>query len=136
VDAGIARTQLALARVGYLGTVSADGRPHVVPVCFTLVGDTVYSAVDHKPKSSARLRRLMNIEASGVGCLLVDEYDEDWSRLWWIRIDGPARLVDDAAERDQALDALVQKYPQYVDRRPSGTVLAVQAESWTSWSWE
>src|SRR5262249_59633715 len=105
------RRRVAIARVGHLGT--AGPRPHVVPVCYVLGGDVVYSAVDHKPKRGTRLQRTANIEATGWGCLLVDEYHEDWTRLWWVRIDGSARVVDDADEASRAVDALVAKYPQY-----------------------
>ena len=86
-----------------------------MPVCFALGRDTVYSAVDHKPKRSRHLRRIANIEATGSACLLVDAYDEDWTRLWWVRLDGRGRVVADRAESERALAALVAKYPQYGD---------------------
>ena len=111
MDAPDARQRVASARVGRLGT--AGPRPHVVPVCYALVADTVYTAVDHKPKRTIRLQRLANVEATGRACLLVDEYHEEWTRLWWVRIDGPARVVDDAGEAARAVDALCVKYPQY-----------------------
>src|SRR5213078_4412036 len=100
------RRLLDAARVGHLGTVDREGRPHVVPACFVLVGDVVYSAVDDKPKRSAKLRRLANIEATGLACLLVDEYDEDWTRLWWVRLDGLGRIVAGDDERTSAVAAL------------------------------
>jgi PPOX class probable F420-dependent enzyme len=131
MDAAVMRARVASARVGHLGT--AGPRPHVVAVCYALVGDTAYTAVDHKPKRSTRLQRVANIEATGRACLLVDEYHEDWTRLWWVRIDGPARVVDDAGEAARAVDALAGKYPQYAQRRPSGPVLALDAERWTGW---
>jgi PPOX class probable F420-dependent enzyme len=131
MDASEMRQRVASARVGHLGT--AAPRPHVVPVCYALVADTAYTAVDHKPKRSTRLRRVANIEATGRACLLVDEYHEDWTRLWWVRIDGPARVVDDPGEAARAVDALAAKYPQYAQRRPSGAVLALDAERWTGW---
>ena len=90
------RALVADARVGRLATVGADGTPHAVPVCYALVGDVVYTAVDHKPKRSQRLRRTANIAATGGACLLVDEYDEDWSALWWVRLDGAGRVVTEA----------------------------------------
>src|SRR6266536_2061058 len=130
MDAPHMRQLVESARVGHLGTAGpaahvgpdppAGPHPHVVPVCYALVGDTVYSVVDHKPKRSTRLRRIANVEATGRACLLVDRYDEDWTRLWWVRLDGPARVVDDAAEARRAVDALVAKYPQYAEHRPSG----------------
>jgi len=84
--------------------LGADGRPHVVPVCFALDGDTLYTAVDEKPKSTRRLRRLANIEANPQVELVVDHWDEDWSRLWWVRLAGRAEIV----ERDERALELLQ----------------------------
>ena len=129
------RERLAAARVARLATVSADGRPHLVPVVFALVGDVVWSAVDAKPKTTRNLRRLANIEATGRASLLVDAYDEDWTALWWVRVDGPAQVLptqDPAAV--VAVDALVAKYPQYRENRPDGPVVAVRCDTWRSWS--
>jgi PPOX class probable F420-dependent enzyme len=117
--------------------VSADGRPHLVPVCFVLLGGlrgTVYIAVDHKPKRSTRLRRIANIEATGRACLLVDHYSEDWSQLWWVRLDGGGRVVEDPAEVGRAIAALAGKYAQYAERRPAGPVLALDITAESSWS--
>lgn len=117
-----------------LATVSAAGRPHLVPVCFVLVEDVVYSAVDEKPKRSTVLRRVTNIHATGVAALLVDYYVEDWTRLWWVRADGRARLVDDGdVERQRALAALAAKYRQYRQDSPPGPVLALDATRWAGW---
>ncbi len=126
--------RVASARVGRLATVSADGRPHVVPVCFVLSGDVVYTAVDHKPKRSSRLRRIANVEATGHACLLVDEYRDDWSELWWVRLDGSGRVVEDPLEAARAVTALVGKYAQYAARTPTGPVLAVDVVGWSGWS--
>jgi len=134
VDRDSVRTRVALARVGRLATAGADGRPHAVPLCFVLVGDVVYSAVDHKPKRGPRLRRLRNIEETGRACLLVDEYADDWSALWWVRLDGRARLVGDGGESDRAVAELVRKYRQYAQRPPTGPVLAIDVDTWTWWS--
>jgi PPOX class probable F420-dependent enzyme len=128
------RRRVERARVGHLATTDARGRPHVVPLCFALVGEIAYSAVDHKPKKGSRLRRLDNVAATGRACLLVDAYDEDWSRLWWVRLDGRARVVEDPAEAARALDALAAKYPQYAQRRPTGAVLALEITRWSGWS--
>jgi PPOX class probable F420-dependent enzyme len=122
------------ARVARLATVSADGRPHLVPVCFTLVGEVAYSAIDHKPKRTSRLRRLANIEATGQASLLVDEYHEDWSALWWVRLDGRGRVVSDAAEAADAIAALMAKYDQYAATPPAGPVLAIEIARWSGWS--
>jgi PPOX class probable F420-dependent enzyme len=129
------RRRVRAARVARLATVDAGGRPHLVPVCFALLDETVYSAVDHKPKRGTRLRRLANVAATGRACLLVDEYrDDDWTALWWIRLDGHGRVVTDPAEARRALDALVGRYPQYAAHRPGGPVLAVDVTTWTGWS--
>jgi len=128
------RGLVAGARVGRLATVGADGHPHVVPVCFALVGDVVYTAVDHKPKRSQRLRRTDNIRATAVACLLVDLYDEDWSRLWWVRLDGAGRVVADGTERTAAITALRAKYSQYAQRPPDGPILALDVRRWSGWS--
>ncbi|MGH3736630.1 MAG: TIGR03668 family PPOX class F420-dependent oxidoreductase, partial [Micromonosporaceae bacterium] len=108
-----------------------DGRPHIVPICFVLLGETVYTAVDQKPKRSRRLRRVANLEATGHASILIDEYAEDWSRLWWIRLDGPGRLVTDDSE---ATLALTTKYPQYGRNPPEGPVLAIDVHRWSSWA--
>jgi PPOX class probable F420-dependent enzyme len=121
--------RLAAARVGRLATVTADGRPHVVPVAFALHAGAIVTAVDAKPKSTTALKRLENVRATGRASLLVDHYEEDWARLWWIRVDGPAAVVDDEA----AIDALAAKYEQYLAARPPGPVIAVEPERWRSW---
>jgi PPOX class probable F420-dependent enzyme len=128
------RRLAAAAPVGRLATVAADGTPHIVPVCFAMIGDVVYSAVDHKPKRTSQLKRLANVQATGSACLLVDHYDDDWSRLWWVRLDGRGRLVEDRAERAVALAALAGKYRQYAVRTPVGPVLAVDTTGATGWS--
>lgn len=128
------RQRVGAARAARLATVDPDGRPHLVPVCFVLLGDVVYHAVDEKPKRHRRLRRLENIQATGRACLLIDEYDEDWSKLWWVRLDGHGRLVDDPAEEAAARTALAAKYPQYVERPPGGPVVAVAVTRWSAWS--
>lgn len=128
------RRLAADARVGHLATVGSDGSPHVVVVCFALVGDTAYTAVDHKPKRAGELRRVANIKATAMASLLVDRYDEDWSALWWVRLDGPGRVVEEPGETRRAVAALVAKYPQYQARPPAGPVLAVDVERWSGWS--
>jgi PPOX class probable F420-dependent enzyme len=124
-----AEQRLAAARVGRLATVTADGRPHLVPVCFALAGGRIYTAVDAKPKSSRALKRLDNVRATGRASLLVDHYEEDWSRLWWVRVDGLAEVVDPGP----ALDALAGKYAQYRGAPPAGPAIAITPERWRSW---
>ena len=122
---------MAAASVARLGTINADGSPHLVPCTFVLDGDVVYSAVDHKPKRSTRLRRLANIERDPRVTLLVDHYAADWSRLWWVRLDGTARIL--AGAHDGAIDLLVAKYGQYRRRRPAGPVIAIDVVNWSWW---
>ena len=83
--------RFAAAPVAHLATVTPDGRPHVVPIVFALDSEVLYTAVDGKPKSPARLQRLANIEANPKVSILVDHYADDWSQLWWVRADGVPR---------------------------------------------
>jgi PPOX class probable F420-dependent enzyme len=134
-----ARRRLAEARVARLATADQQGRPHVVPICFALDGDRLYSAVDHKPKRRPQLRRLDNLRANPSASVLADHYDEDWGRLWWVRADGMAAVLDpedDRAreERSRAIALLVQKYRQYVGREPGGAVISLAVQSWRSWA--
>jgi PPOX class probable F420-dependent enzyme len=121
---------LATARVARFATVAPDGRPMLVPVCFAIEGETIYHAVDHKPKASRALARLRNLRAEPRASLLADHYDEDWSALWWVRADGTARVLDDAPE---AIDLLVARYAQYRERRPEGPVVALDVERISGW---
>ena len=134
MDRETMRRLVSPAPVARLATVRRDGHPHVVPVCFVITEDVVYSAVDGKPKRHRHLQRLSNVRATGTASLLVDEYDDDWSRLWWVRLDGRARLVDNTAEAERAIHALSDKYPQYRDQPPSGPVLAIDVQRWVGWS--
>ncbi|HET6916199.1 MAG TPA: TIGR03668 family PPOX class F420-dependent oxidoreductase [Acidimicrobiales bacterium] len=130
-----ARRRFSEAMVARLATSDRSGRPHLVPIVFAVDGDTVVSAVDHKPKSTTSLRRLANIAENPTVALLVDEYGEDWDRLWWARADGSARvLAADTVAARQAVDLLVARYPQYQQRRPSGQVLVVDVRRWSGWS--
>ncbi len=133
MDAAILRQRVEAARVGRLATTRPDGRPHVVPCCFVLVGGIVYSAVDAKPKSTLALQRLRNLATHPAASLVVDHYEEDWTRLWWVRLDGAARVLDSGTEREAALAALTVKYPQYVDAPPPGAVVALDVETWRAW---
>ena len=128
-----AKNRVGEASVGRLATVTADQRPHLVPCCFVLDGDVIYSAVDAKPKSGRALRRVLNLEAHSAVAILVDRYDDDWSLLWWVRVDGQGRIVGDRDEHARALDLLVAKYPQYQDVQITGPVIALDIEAWTAW---
>ncbi|MCT9008962.1 TIGR03668 family PPOX class F420-dependent oxidoreductase [Streptomyces sp. NPDC054766] len=142
MDENQARRRFLAARVATLATVDAEGRPHLVPLVFARCGDELVTAVDHKPKRSPLLRRLRNIAARPAVCLLVDAYDEDWERLWWVRADGEARIVPppDGRERGEvahayaaAVDALRDKYPQYRNRPPDGPVTVITVHRWRGW---
>jgi PPOX class probable F420-dependent enzyme len=119
------------ARVARLATVGADGRPHVVPICFALDGDTLYTAVDEKPKRTRRLKRLANIAANPQVEVLIDQYEEDWSRLWWVRLRGRAQVVE---HDERALALLTAKYPQYGENPPQGPFIVVEIEKRNEWS--
>ncbi|GGP93238.1 TIGR03668 family PPOX class F420-dependent oxidoreductase [Streptosporangium pseudovulgare] len=135
MDADEARERFRAARVARLATADAGGTPHLVPVTFEVDGDVIAFAVDHKPKRTADLRRLRNIAANDRVCLLADHYDDDWSRLWWARADGRARIAGEGAERERALGRLAARYPQYRDRPPEGPVVVVEVDRWSGWSY-
>jgi PPOX class probable F420-dependent enzyme len=128
------RAHLAAARAGRLATVRPDGRPHVVVCCFAVEGDQVWTAIDAKPKSGAPLQRLENVRANPQVSLLVDHYEEDWARLWWVRVDGTAAILEHGAEEERAIAALTARYPQYARTPPPGPVIAIAIERITGWS--
>jgi PPOX class probable F420-dependent enzyme len=124
----------ATARVARLATLDADGRPHLVPIVFAVAGGTLYTAVDDKPKRGDReLRRLRNARERPAATILVDHYAEDWQVLWWVRIDGSARVLDGGEEADTALALLAAKYEQYARTPPRLPVLAVDVDRTTAW---
>jgi PPOX class probable F420-dependent enzyme len=126
----------AEARVASLATADVDGRPHVVPIVFAVAGDTVYSAVDSKPKRTTSLRRLANLQANPRATLLVHHYDdEDWTRLWWVRADTTAEIVDDPAAMARPIALLRERYPQYRQAPPEGPVIALTVERWSGWAY-
>jgi PPOX class probable F420-dependent enzyme len=136
VDRDEMRNRAAAARVGRLATVTSEGRPHLVPVCFAIAGpdDTIVSAVDTKPKRTTELRRLANLQANPAVSLLVDQYDDDdWSQLWWVRVDGSARVVRAGTAYDESITALVAKYPQYREAPPAGPAIVITATRWHGW---
>jgi PPOX class probable F420-dependent enzyme len=122
--------RFAAARVARLATVGADGAPHLVPIVFALAGDLIHTAVDAKPKRHRRLRRLDNIAHQPRVSVLADHYDDDWTRLWWVRADGVARVTDTSAA---GLAALRAKYPQYEQTPPAGPFITVEVSRWTAW---
>jgi PPOX class probable F420-dependent enzyme len=134
VDAAAARERFAAARVARLATLAADGRPHLVPIVFAVDGDTVYSAVDAKPKRTVELARLANVAVHPAASLLVDHYEEDWSALWWVRADGRGRVL--ASDEDEARDAVALLSRRYPQQQVIGAVLAVDVDRWVGWSSE
>ncbi|MEU2587458.1 TIGR03668 family PPOX class F420-dependent oxidoreductase [Streptomyces avermitilis] len=140
LDEDEARRRFMAARVARLATVDTEGHPHLVPVVFARHGAEVVTAVDWKPKRSPRLKRLRNIAAHPAVCLLVDAYDEDWDRLWWVRADGSARVLPpDAPEprvREEyaaVIAVLREKYAPYRQRPPNGPVIAITVHRWHGW---
>ena len=98
-------------------------------------GDTVYSAVDGKPKRSTSLRRLANIAANPRVAVIVDHYEDDWHALWWVRADGTGHVLDaDDPQGRDAIALLVARYPQYREQPPRGPVVAIDVMRWSSWS--
>jgi PPOX class probable F420-dependent enzyme len=129
------RRRVRQARVGRLASVGADGAPHLVPVCFELTGDRLVTVVDHKPKTTYALRRLDNIRANPAVTLLVDHFEEDWSRLWWVRVDGRAHVVDDAAEVADLVPALLEKYRGHYGLKTNlGSAIVVDLHHWVGWA--
>ena len=128
------RRRLASARVARLATAAADGRPHIVPVTFAVDGDRIYTAVDHKPKTTTKLRRLRNIAENPQVSLLADDYSDEWAKLWWARADGYAGILTRAEEIMPPVALLASRYAQYRDAPPDGPVIAITVAHWTGWS--
>ncbi|NJP94447.1 TIGR03668 family PPOX class F420-dependent oxidoreductase [Nonomuraea sp. FMUSA5-5] len=127
-------TRFAAQPVARLARIAADGTPRVVPITFALLNGKIVTAVDHKPKTTTALARLRDLRANPAVSVLADHYDDDWTRLWWVRADGLATVLADGDERERALDALVAKYAQYRERRPAGPVIVVEVTRWSEWS--
>lgn len=131
-------TLLRDGRVGRLATADAAGRPLVVPVCYAFDGERVYSAVDAKPKRTRALRRLRNIADNPHVSLVVDDYDEEWTRLRYVIVEGRADVLAGGSEFAQAVDLLVAKYPQYRTfhlPRESGTLIRITPTRILHWRW-
>lgn len=123
-------------RVGHLATADAAGAPHVVPVCFAVLDDSLYVTIDAKPKRTpgGSLKRLRNIAANPGVAFVVDRYDEDWSRLGWVMLRGRAEILDDGAEHDRAQAALRARYTQYRAMDLAALpVIALRIARVTSW---
>ena len=128
------RHRIKTAMVARLATIGPDGRPHIVPITFASADGSLYFAVDQKPKRTRNLQRLRNIVANPAVSVLVDHYEDDWSTLWWVRVDGTARIVEEGPEFDEAISLLSARYEQYRSNRPAGPVVEIKVERMTGWS--
>lgn len=130
------RTFLLDQRVGRLATADGIGAPHVLPVGYALGADTLYITIDDKPKrtSGRGLKRLQNIMENPRIAVVVDRYDEDWSRLGWVMLRGRAEILDAGDEHDTAQALLRARYPQLAGMQIAGyPVIALRIERATSW---
>ena len=130
-----ARDRLASVPVIHLATTEESGRPHLVVATFAVDGDRIYTAVDAKPKSTRDLKRLRNIRADPRVAVLADRYDDDWSRLWWVRADATAEIIEDPGAMARPIALLRERYRQYRDSPPGGPVIAMTVDRWTGWSY-
>jgi len=149
------RLRFAGARVARLATVAEDGSPRLVPITFAVAGglmagalaagdiarteaavggDVIFSAVDHKPKSTTALARLRRIEHEPRVSLLADDYSEDWTRLWWVRADAHAEVLTTGPDRESGASLLQQKYEQYRERPPENAVIRFVVGRWSGWA--
>ena len=126
---------LASRRVGHLATADARGTPHLVPVCFAVSEDALYITIDQKPKGDVKaLKRLRNITENPVASFVADRWDEDWTRLGWVMLRGPAEILADGAEHDRAQALLRSRYRQYQWMELAGLpVIAIRFGRVTSW---
>jgi PPOX class probable F420-dependent enzyme len=131
---------IAEARVGHLGTADAAGQPLVVPICYAFDGESLFSAIDAKPKrSGAALKRIRNIRDNAKVSVVIDHYEEDWRRLRYVIIQGEAELLTEGLEYSRAVDLLRAKYPQYSTLaldRDAGLMIRVKAAAVTQWQFE
>jgi PPOX class probable F420-dependent enzyme len=136
---GAVQARLKKARVARLSTLDSKRRPHIVPICFVYDCNFFYTAIDEKPKRVVpqRLARLRNLVARPQVALLIDEYDEDWTRLWFVLIRGRAEVIPMSArrERGRAISKLREKYRQYTGTmlHDDTTIIRIAAERITSW---
>jgi len=115
-------------------TAPTAARPHVVPVTFAVYGERIVTAIDAKPKTTRKLQRLRNIAVNPHVAVLADRYEDDWARLWWVRADGRASILDDPAEMAEPIRLLAERYAQYRDRPPTGPVICIAVDRWTGWA--
>ena len=133
MDRAEALGRLASARVGRFASITPQGRPHVVAVTFVVIGLNVVHMIDEKPKTTPRLQRLLNVEATPSASLLVDHYEEDWASLWWVRVDGEVTVEKDTENWWEARARLKGKYRQYRNSPPSGPAIFLSIDRLTHW---
>lgn len=129
------RQFLEAGRVGRLATADGGGRPHVVPICYALIEETIFFTIDEKPKRQGKgLKRLSNLEANPRAAVVVDHYEEDWSRLGWVMVQGRADILAGGTEHGQAQESLRRRYPALrtmrIERLP---VVAIRIGHVMSW---
>ncbi len=129
----VMRHRVMESRVARLGTIDGNGRPHLVPFCYALEGDTIYSSVDAKPKSTRNLKRLDNIRARADVTVLVDHYEEDWDKVWWVRLRGRGAVVEEGASFARGLECLRAKYDQYGEGDQESSVIVIDITDWLGW---
>lgn len=125
--------RLSTVRTGHLATVGPENKPHIVVVTFAIFDDHIVTAIDRKPKHTQRLQRIRNIETNPAVSFLADHYDEDWKRLWWVRVDGTAAIWTDGESWNKAVSALAERYTQYRERPPEGPVIAISIDRVSGW---
>jgi PPOX class probable F420-dependent enzyme len=133
MDRAEALERLTAARVGRFATITPDGLPHVVAVTFVVIGLNVVHMIDEKPKTTQRLQRLRNVEATPTASLLVDHYDEDWGALWWVRVDGEVTVEKDTGNWWEARARLKGKYRQYRNSPPTGPAIFLSIDRLSYW---
>ena len=133
MDRGEAGSLLAAARVGILGTVQPDGSPHLVPCVFAPHGGVVYIPVDGKRKQTRSLQRLQNLARNASATMLVHHWDEDWTRLWWVRLDGLGRLAESASEIEVARELLLARYNQYDESTRLEPIIVLEVARSRAW---
>lgn len=128
------RERVQKEAVGFLATVHEGLQPHLVPVVFAAERDTIWIAIDQKPKDSYNVKRVRNVLANPNVSFLVQHYEADWQRLWWVRLDGTARIVDEEHERRPVVERLQEKYPQHRVQPPPGPVIEITVTVWKGWA--
>ena len=133
LDPPTCRRLLVAADHGVLATIG-DERPHLVPVVYAVDGDRVLSAIDQKPKTTRRPARVANLDRDPRCTLLVEHYEDDWDRLWWVRVDGTATVDGSAEAVGRAARLLATRYPQYLAQPPQGPAILISIEHLSGWA--